>query len=155
MKNIKVLLVVMLSGIFTAGCISMNQQRSILRSAADNTVTAALDKKDSESEAESFQAGIKLVATQVKSFLESNNVLDLTKDELTSKLTAIVPTEYSSYLNDLIGAVSPWQLNLGGAIGENNVKRLVAVCDGAINGAEKYSLDDRNKTTEGSDTNGK
>jgi hypothetical protein len=121
----------------------MNQERSILRAASDNGLTLYLDKVDPATKAEEYRARAHGIALQVLAFLQNGNAVELTQGELRTQLVKLVPTEYQTFLDQLIGAVSPLHLDVNGHVGPNNVKRLEAVCLGVIRGSTHYKLEDR------------
>lgn len=122
---------------------SLNQERSILRAASDNGLTLYLDQVDPAAKADEYRARAHGIALQVLAFVQNGNAAELTQGELRAQLVKLVPDEYRTLFDQLIGAVSPLHMDVGGKIGPNNVKRLEAVCLGVIEGSTHYRLEDR------------
>jgi hypothetical protein len=123
--------------------ISLNQQRSLLRATSDNALTAALDQVDGEEDARVIRGKVKEIAIQVDEFLQTGDVCGLTAGEIRIELLKLIPAQYKQIVDQLLSAISPLHIAPSGKIGVNNVKRLRAVCQGAIDGADYYRMEDR------------
>jgi hypothetical protein len=128
-----------------AGCrapeVSQNQQRSLLRGGSDNTVTAVLDRTHYE-RADALRERIQGVSQEVEGFLITGEVDELTGPEITRELQALVPADCHGLLSAFLAAVNGMRLEPGEALGEDNVDRLLAVCNGVIMATVSYRLDE-------------
>jgi hypothetical protein len=136
------LIIMLLAVLFScAGCSileSKNVQRSGLRCTGDMGTTILLE------EVEEVQADkVKEIAQKVLDFVQSGDLGVLPIEEVAEKLTALIPGKYSEILQDLLGAIKPSDdINLEVAIGEDNVRRLVAFLKGVITGADEFREED-------------
>ena len=123
--------------------VSMNQTRSVLRSAADNSITAYVDSVEPAETAERRKERAGEIANEILQFLLTGDVVHMTEGELADRLVEIVPETLSQLIKQLLAAVVPTDIDVEGHIGENNVKRLKAVCYGVLQGVTSYDMEDR------------
>ena len=126
-----------------AQSVSMNQTKSVLRSAADNSLTAYIDTVEPEETAERRKERAKEIATELLNFLETGDVVHMTEGELANRLVEIIPEVLSQLTKQLLASVVSTDIDVEGHIGENNVKRLKAVCYGVLQGVTHYDMGDR------------
>ena len=135
--------IVLLSVILLSGCKepSMNSQRAGFRSGADVAVTVALDNVPDD-KYQAMKDEVHLVAVDIKRFLGDGQISDLPLNQIKQQLYKIVPVQYHTYVDQVIGVVSGVHVNTD-KIGEDNLKRMKAACDGIIRGCDEYFAEDR------------
>jgi len=128
-----------------SGCgmpLGLNFQRSSLRAGGDWSTTISLEYEKAEF-VEKQKADIKKYASELIDFLQTGQVAALPIAELEKLLKSKVPQEFYLVVDAALGYVESQQINVSAGIGKDNVKRIIAYLRGAINGAEKYDLKDR------------
>ena len=128
-----------------AGCTvtgsSLNIQRSALRGAGDTGTTTMLENQNAD-EVVDIAAGVTSICNDVKDFLNSGDIIDLTKGELKIQLLEVVPSGSADFVSDILSFVSVANYDVE-KIGSRNVKRIRAFLNGVIEGAQKYDVKDR------------
>ena len=87
-------------------------------------------------------AGVTSICNDVKDFLNSGDIIDLTKGELKIQLLEVVPSGSADFVSDILSFVSVANYDVE-KIGSRNVKRIRAFLNGVIEGAQKYDVKDR------------
>ena len=133
-----------------SGCgpsfVSMNVQRSALRSTADIGVTVYLDARDI-TVVDAEKVTLKDVATSIDTFLNTGNVAALPLDQLRTHLHNFVPAQYHSLIDTaLLAAVSRKNLDPN-AIGVDNLVRIRSALYGMNLALNEYRNEHR-KTVE-------
>ena len=146
----KYFLVLLLSAmIILTGCqkindnLSMNQQRSLLRSISDNAITAILDFIDDYEKTEETLVTMRKITKEVYEFVKSGQVRTMTSGELKERLMSIVPDDYIIIVDQLLFAASIQRLEVGEYIGKRNEDRLMAVILGINLATGQYKMSDR------------
>lgn len=128
-----------------SGCIvtesSLNVQRSALRGTGDTGATTMLENQNSE-EVTEIVNGVVGICNDVLDFLKTGDVANLTKGELKITLLNVVPEESADFVSDILAFVSVSNYDVQ-RVGSRNVKRIRAFLNGVIDGASKYSVEDR------------
>ena len=140
MRNTIALLTLVL---VASGCksVSMNVQRSSLRSSGDVGVTIYLDGCKAVT-VEGKIAKIKEAVAKVEKFLEVGNAAALLPSQLRIELIQLVGPTYGILVDNLIAIISAEHLQLG-KVGEKNVRRIKALLAGISCGLDEYVLEDR------------
>lgn len=142
--------VVALMLLVMSGCgtpLGLNFQRASLRGTSDMSTTAVLEYTP-EKEVTKKQEQIKKYAQDLLNFIGTGQVAKLPVNDLERELKKIVPDEFDFLVDGVIGYIVSQTVDVSGAIGEDNVKRIKAGLIGIITGAEKYDLNDREKEAE-------
>ncbi len=128
--------------LLAAGCVpSANMERSILRGAGDTSITAVADAKKEDVQA--LLDGTKTACTALMKFLDTGSVVNLTTNELETKLISLVDSKYSSIVSQALTGIKVAQLDVNGKIGARNMKRVRAVVKGVLRGSNEYEIGDR------------
>lgn len=141
MKHAVVVLIVLI----VSGCttpLGLNFQRSSLRGSGDMSTTAVLEYTDA-AQVPNQKAQIQKYAKELLEFIETGECAKLPIADLDRELKEIVPAEFYFLVDSVIGYIAGKVVDVSGAIGEENVKRIKAGLIGIIMGAEKYDLKDR------------
>ncbi len=113
--------------ILATGCnsesVTLNEQRSALRGAADLAGTVAFAR--TESTAETVQA-VGKIAAEIETFLETGNAISLTTGEICAQLTVRIPANYQLYFATAVAILSSQNVNTSELIPANVMKRLRA-----------------------------
>ena len=133
--------------LLSVGCVmpsykSLNAQRSAIRGTGDLGVSLSLDAVSTGDKAELIAKKTKDISIAVKAFLQTGKVSDLTIPEITGELRKLIPPDYVFLYDLLIAQIQGVTVPVE-KIGANNVKRLIAICDGLITGCEQYNKADR------------
>lgn len=112
---------------------SLNLQRSALRGSGDVGATAYLDLNNSANPDK-----MKVSAEQMLKFFQTGDVSVFSLNAIKTKLEAIVSAEYVEWVDIALMIVGSQQLNVGQAIGKDNVKRIIAYLTGISTGATKF-----------------
>lgn len=140
-------LLCILSMVLLGGCrAGLNVQRASLRSGADVGVTTYLDEINIEKVPER-KTVILQVATDIERFLKDGNVSDLPLVEIKAQLYKIVPLQYHQYVDQVLAAVSGLRVPTE-KVGKDNIRRMVAVCQGLITAVNEYDDSDHPTETE-------
>ena len=143
MRYVAVVLLLLVS----SGCgtpLGLNFQRASLRGTGDMSTTAILEYTP-EQDVTKKQAQIQKYAKELLEFIETGSVAKLPIADLERELKKLVPDEFDFLVDGAIGYIVSQTVDVSGAIGEDNVKRIKAGLIGVITGAEKYDLKDRPK----------
>ena len=122
--------------------LGLNFERSSLRAAGDWSSTISLEYEKAEFVPKQ-QADIQKYAQQLLDFIETGEVVKLPVDELEKVLKSKVPAEFALIVDAIMGYIVGIDVDISGAIGEKNVKRIKAYLLGVIKGAKAYDLKDR------------
>lgn len=134
------LLVMSVSG--CGGPLGLNFERSSYRSAGDLSATATLEFAQ-PAHVEPQRAEIKKYAKSMLEFIETGQVAKLPIGELEKALKKLVPAEFAFLVDGVIGYIASKEIDVSGAIGANNVKRIKAGLIGILRGADAYDIKDR------------
>lgn len=137
--------VVMAAGLAMAGvgCVpSINMERSLLRGAGDTSITAVADGTQG-SDLQARLVGARAVATTLLAFTNTGGVALLTTAGLRAELLQRVSPDYALLVDQAIAMVSTKHIDVGGAIGVRNVKRVKAYLVGVLRGVKNYKEADR------------
>jgi len=119
----------------------MNVQRSGLRGAGDLSVTVMLDQTQA-ADVEELKAELTTFLYAVKEFIETGDVVVLTRTELTTRLLEEVAGQYTPWAHMAINAALT-TLDPTVSIGEAGKKRLTAFVHGSLTAAACYRTEDR------------
>lgn len=128
--------------------VSMNVQRAGLNGAAKVGISVALDMQKPEN-VEVRKTEIVAVAEQIKSFLDTGSVADLTSGELKIKLIGLVPEKYRVFVDQMMGVLSMYSVPAADKLGSVNLKRIRAFLNGTIQGCNEYKMEDRTDAAKG------
>jgi len=152
MKNRDVLTALLvMAALLVAGCaapslgfrMTMNQERAMLRAAADNAFTLALDRMESPAAAEEYRARAHAVTLSVLKMLEGRNPVDFKPAHMREQIKAHVPAEYHTLRDHLLSAIDSFDVDWEKALGPVNIDRLRAVCYGVLRASWRYREDHR------------
>jgi len=134
-------LAVLAALVMVTGCsVSMNIQRSSIRSASDVVTTVKLDKTDLE-QVDTVKADIKAVAEKILKFLEDNDNSVIPFDQLQAKLCENIDDRLKPFVEQLVKQLKKFVK--ADKLGPNTIKRGKAFCYGVINSCDKYYNADR------------
>lgn len=146
-------ILVMFSMLLCSGCfegkngidysLSMNQQRSLIRAGADNAVTAVFDYIDSQDDVSAYTIVLEGITKEIQTFISTGDVSALTMGQIKVKLIELVPKNYRILSDQLLLSISFTEVNVEDYVGTNNIKRLLAVCNGILEGIAHYKMEDR------------
>lgn len=123
--------------LFAAGCsYTLNMQLATADAGGQLTAVAVLDA-ETAAKLVNTKRVMREVAQQLLDFLSTGQVAELTTGELRMQVYALVPSNYRTFADTVLGYVSSRHLETG-RVGPNNVSRLKAYLEGVIARCEKY-----------------
>lgn len=122
--------------------ITLNAQRSAIRSATDIGTTAYLDQQQIEDVAKQQEA-VDEIKRKIFTFLETGNVANLPLEQVKSQLAALADQKYLAIINTIIATISTQSIDIDGLIGEDNVARMLAALYGVDVALQQYRVEDR------------
>jgi len=141
----KVLLAILFIGTWAMmGCqppdAGLNTQRAGLHGAGQVSAAFMFDNRPKTEVPEDIKKTVEIVK-EIRKFLQTGHVADLTMGELRAELDKLIPPKYTAYFNAILAAVSNINVPTD-KIGPDNLKRINEVLDGIQMRAEKYDIND-------------
>jgi hypothetical protein len=130
----KWVLVLAAVSLFVGGCNmnlkqpSMNKQLATINGTSQLGTAVALDAV-SVSNADAYAAKTKAIIVEVRNFLNTGHVGELTVSELQKQLNVLVPFDYQVYVNTLMSALPSVAVSTE-KVGPDNLLRLNEALDG-------------------------
>jgi len=124
----------------------LNVQRSAIHGSGQVGVAAILDNRPTVEVPNDIKA-IKETVKEIRKFLETGNVADLTMGEFRKALDKLIPEKYQPYFNAILAAVSNIHVDTQ-KVGKDNLKRIKAALNGIEYRADNYDLEDHPPMTD-------
>jgi hypothetical protein len=121
---------------------SLNAQRAAIRSAGDVSVTLSLDTIGTAEQVADVSKKTKEICVAIESILGDGKISSMPIADVTANLRAKIPADYQFLYDMLISQVDNLSVPTA-VLGGQNVKRMLALCDGIITGCDKYVFTDR------------
>lgn len=138
----RVLMCAVLAMLVVGCAMTTNMERSLLRSAGDNSITAVADEEEA-SDVQALVDGTEAACVALLKFLDTGGVVTLTTSELEAKMISLVDSKYSTIVSQALTGIKSAQFDVNGKIGKRNMKRVRALVKGVLRGANEYDVNDR------------
>jgi len=134
----------LISSVLMIGCEApnlggLNVQGSAINGGGQVTVAAILDNRPI-SDVPKDIAQIKEIVKEIRKFLETGKVSDLTMGEFKNAIDKLIPVQYRPYFNGILAAVSNITVPTD-KIGPDNLYRIKEALDGIDYRVNRYNID--------------